>query len=89
MQGQAMRNTPNAVVTAKKQVWVQPRALAVNKTLQAFVAKHRRLLLIDISCPRGAQQQTHCKPLLLPVDGTDRCSTVSQTLLCIQCGQCQ
>jgi len=29
-------------------------------------------LLIDISCLQGAQQQTRCTPLLLPIDGTDR-----------------
>jgi len=28
-------------------------------------------LPIDISCPRGAQQQTRCTPLLLSNDGTD------------------
>ena len=29
-------------------------------------------LFIDVSCPHGAQQQTHQLPLLLPVSGTDR-----------------
>jgi len=29
-------------------------------------------LSIDISCPQGAQQQTHRTPLLLSIDGTDR-----------------
>jgi len=39
--------------------------LAVNVPLPAFAAERRRLLLIDISCRRGAQQQTHCMLLLL------------------------
>jgi len=39
--------------------------LAVNVALPAFAAERRRLLLIDISCRRGAQQQTHCMLLLL------------------------
>jgi len=42
-------------------------------TLPASAAERRaagrRLLSIDISC---AQQQTHCTPLLLSIDGTDR-----------------
>ena len=29
-------------------------------------------LSIDISCSQGAQQQTHCTPLLLSMDRTDR-----------------
>jgi len=29
-------------------------------------------LSIDISCPAGAQQQTHSTPLLLSIDRTDR-----------------
>jgi len=49
----------------------QPRPLAVNMTLPTFAAEHRRLLVIDISCPRGAQQQTRRTPLLLSIDGTD------------------
>jgi len=44
----------------------------VNMTLPAFAAERRRLLSIDISCPRGAQQQTRRTPLLLSNDGTDR-----------------
>jgi len=39
--------------------------LAVNVALPAFAAERQRLLLIDISCRRGAQQQTHCMLLLL------------------------
>jgi len=27
--------------------------------------------LIDISCPQGAQQLTHCMPLMMSIDGTD------------------
>jgi len=42
-------------------------------TLPAFAAaERRRLLSVDISCPRGAQQQTRRTPLLLSIDGTDR-----------------
>ena len=43
-------------------------------TLPAFAAERRRLLSTDISCPRGAQQQTGRTPLLLSIDGsgTDR-----------------
>jgi len=41
-------------------------------TLPAVAAKRRRLLSIDISCPRGAQQQTRRTLLLLAIDGTDR-----------------
>jgi len=41
-------------------------------TLPAFEAERRRLLSIDISCLRGAQQQTRHTPLLLSIDGTDR-----------------
>jgi len=40
-------------------------------TLPAFAAERRRLLSMDISCPRGAQQQTGRTPLLLSIDGTD------------------
>ena len=38
----------------------------------AVAAERRRLLSIDISCSRGAQQQTRRKPLPLAIDGTDR-----------------
>jgi len=41
-------------------------------TLPAFAAERRRLLSMDISGPRGAQQQTGRTPLLLSIDGTDR-----------------
>jgi len=41
-------------------------------TLPAFAAERSRLLSIDISCPRGAQQQTRRTPLLLLIDRTDR-----------------
>jgi len=51
-------------------------------TLPAFAAERRRAcstapsvrlqLLIDISYPQGAQQQTRRPPLLLLIDGTDR-----------------
>jgi len=37
-----------------------------------FAAERRRLLSIDISWLRGAQQQTHRRPLLLSIDRTDR-----------------
>jgi len=51
-------------------------------TLPAFAAERRAAapllpsarrppLSIDISCPRGAQQQTRRTPLLLSIDGTD------------------
>ena len=54
----------------------------------------RQPLLIDISCRHGAQQQTAVRPCCGRVIGqTDRRmdgrSTVSQTPLCILCGQCQ
>jgi len=48
--------------------------LAVNMTLPAFAAERRAaapLLLGDIFCPHGAQQQTRRTPLLRPNDGTD------------------
>ena len=49
---------------------------ALDVTLPAFAAGRRRAcstwLSIDISCPRGAQQQTHRLPSLLTIDGTDR-----------------
>jgi len=67
---------------------MKPRPSAVNITLPAFAAERRAaapLLLsagvccrsvvqqsIDISCPRGAQQQTRHTPLLLLISGTDR-----------------
>ena len=42
-------------------------------TLSAFAAERRAAaLLIDISCPHGARQQTRRTPLLLLIDGTDR-----------------
>jgi len=47
-------------------------------TLPAFSAECQSLLdgavqqSINISCWQGAQQQTRCKPPLLPIDGTDR-----------------
>jgi len=47
-------------------------------TLPAFAAGCQRLLdgavqqSIDIFCWQGDQQQTRCKPPLLPIDGTDR-----------------
>jgi len=69
-------------------------------TLPAFAAERRRLLSTDISCPRGAQQQTGRTPLLLSIDGsgtdrrTDRrtdarpfhrrCSAVSIMYRCMQ-----
>jgi len=79
-------------------------ALSVSLThLPAFAAERRRRtrrstalttrlqLLIDISCPQGAQQQTHRPPLLLSIDGTDGRTdgrlAVTLTLLCILCGQ--
>jgi len=40
-------------------------------TLLAFTAERCRLLSINISWPRGAQQQTHSTPLLLSIDVTD------------------
>jgi len=39
----------------------------------AGTPRQRSQLSIDISCPRGAQQQTRRPPLLLSIDGTDRC----------------
>jgi len=51
----------------------------------------RRRVSIDISCLRGAQQQTRRTPKLLSNDGTDRRTdgrlTVAQILLRILCGQ--
>jgi len=51
------------------------------------------LLSTYISCPQGAQQKTRRPLLLLVIDGTDRrtdrCSTTTQTLLCIQRGHHQ
>jgi len=41
-------------------------------TLTAFAVQRRRLLSSDISCLRGAQQQTRRTPLLLSIEGTDR-----------------
>jgi len=49
-------------------------------TLSAFAAERWQLtpaarrpqLLIDISCPQGAQHQTRRTPLLLSINGTDR-----------------
>jgi len=41
-------------------------------TLPAFAAERRRLLWTDMSCRRGAQQQTRRAPLLLSNDETDR-----------------
>jgi len=74
--------------TFTKHVRVQPRPSAVNVTLPAFANERRaaallllsasaagtrrRQLSIDISCPRGAQQQTCRPPLLLSTDVTDR-----------------
>jgi len=64
-------------------------------TLSAFAAERWQLtpaarrpqLLIDISCPQGAQHQTRRTPLLLSINGTDRGTdghpTVTYTLLCI------
>jgi len=54
------------------QFCLQPPSSAVNATLLAFAAERRRLLSIDISRPRGAQQQTCRLSLLLLIDGTDR-----------------
>jgi len=56
----------------------------VNITLPAFAAerraaapllhaeRRRKQLSIDVSCRRGAEQQTRRTPLLLSNDGTDR-----------------
>jgi len=54
-----------------EQVCVQPPPSTVNMTLPAFAVERRRLPSVDISCPRGAQQQTCRTPLLLSIDGTD------------------
>jgi len=76
---------------------------AVNTTLLAFADDRRAavrraaaaLLLrsIDISCPRGAQQQTHRTLLQRSTDGTDRQSdghpTVMWILLRILYEKCQ
>jgi len=40
-------------------------------TLPASAAERRRLLSVDITCPRDAPQQTRRTPLLLSIDGTD------------------
>ena len=50
---------------------VPPCTATVNMTLPAFVAGRRRLLSVEISCPRGAQQQTRRLPSLLSVGRTD------------------
>jgi len=47
----------------------------------AALAELRPLLLMDISCPQGAQYQTHWPLLLLSIDGTDR---QTDALLCGQ-----
>ena len=49
---------PEASLLRHRQVCVQPRLSDDDVTLPAFAAEHRRLLSIDISCPRRAQQQT-------------------------------
>jgi len=58
-----------------KQVYVQPPMLAVNVTLPTFAAVPlvgcTMQQLIDISCPRGAQQQTRHTLLLLSIEGAD------------------
>jgi len=41
-------------------------------TLRAFAAERRHPSSINISCPRGAQQQTRRRPLLLSIGGTDK-----------------
>ena len=61
---------------------------AVNVRLLVFAAG-RPPRLIDISCPRGAQQQTHRTLLQRSIDGTDRHRTVTYTLLRILCKRCQ
>jgi len=54
--------------------WHCPRLLlsADRSTAGTVTAMRRRLLSIDISCPRDAQQQTRLRPLLLSINGTDR-----------------
>jgi len=64
------------------QICVQPRQLGCQHDTAricccapccgAVAAERRCLLSIDMSCLRGAQQQTHRTPLLQPNDGTDR-----------------
>jgi len=41
-------------------------------TAEAVATERLRLLSINISCPRGAQQQTRWRPLLLSMDGKER-----------------
>jgi len=41
-------------------------------TLRAFAAEERRHVLSVVICPRGAQQQTRRRLLLLSIDGMDR-----------------
>jgi len=61
---------------------------AAEPRCSAIAAEHRRpQLLIDISCPHGAQQQTRRPLLLLLINVTDSwtdgSSTISQILFCI------
>jgi len=81
-----------------RQVCVQPPTAAVSVTLLAFAADHRAVVRrccraladrrpprsIDISRPRGAQQQTRRTLLQRSIDGTDRQLTVTKTLLRMQ-----
>ena len=81
-----------------RQVCVQPPTAAVSVTLLAFAADHRAVVCrccraladrrpprsIDISRPRGAQQQTRRTLLQCSIDGTDRQLTVTKTLLRMQ-----
>jgi len=81
-----------------RQVCVQPPTATVSVTLLAFAADHRAVVRrccralayrrpprsIDISRPRGAQQQTRRTLLQCSIDGTDRQLTVTKTLLRMQ-----
>ena len=67
------------LVIAIYQVSVQHPTSAVNVTLLAFAAERRaaaaercgRAASIDISCPPGAQQQTHSSAVQQANDGTE------------------
>ena len=65
----------NSVVNVTLPAFAAERRAGAPLLLNAHAASARSQrppLSIDISCPRGAQQQTHRPPLLHSIDGTDR-----------------
>jgi len=69
-----------------EKVCVEPPPSALNMTLPAFAAERRRvqhcagIYRSTTTAEAGAQQQTRRPPLLLSIDGTDRCPTVTHTI---------